>query len=199
MPSVSSTPWRQQRKKRVALYLFVVYGIAAMIWRAHRVWTTWQNRSAATVEREFALEDLATYALAVWFFVRLVQYDRYRIRLDTIADGATGGAPASVDWRHSMTRTFVLLFGVGWVGIGLLQIFALFVFGTADFWVGGLMLIAMGSPLIWYDGWQLRRDRQRHGCCLHCGYDLRASVNRCPECGSPIPHQSNNPASKVPV
>lgn len=33
----------------------------------------------------------------------------------------------------------------------------------------------------------LAKWRSRHtrpGCCLHCGYDLRASAGRCPECGN---------------
>ena len=32
-----------------------------------------------------------------------------------------------------------------------------------------------------------RRWRARHGCCVQCGYDLRASSERCPECGVAIP------------
>jgi hypothetical protein len=35
--------------------------------------------------------------------------------------------------------------------------------------------------------WLVRRREIRRGHCPHCGYDLRASTERCPECGTVVP------------
>src|SRR5688572_9778925 len=45
--------------------------------------------------------------------------------------------------------------------------------------------IAIGSIMAFRMGRQT--TRLRGGLCLKCGYDLRASTDRCPECGSPVP------------
>jgi hypothetical protein len=64
-------------------------------------------------------------------------------------------------------------------------------FVTIPYWALVMMFVAL--PLVW----TVRRRREaatsRRGCCPTCGYDLRATPDRCPECGTspPVP----NPAA----
>ena len=44
----------------------------------------------------------------------------------------------------------------------------------------GSIFIYCASPV------HRRRKRQKLGLCLKCGYDLRGSQNRCPECGTSL-------------
>jgi hypothetical protein len=39
-------------------------------------------------------------------------------------------------------------------------------------------------PPWWYLRWRRRRRRSAENRCAACGYDLRGSAERCPECGT---------------
>jgi hypothetical protein len=57
---------------------------------------------------------------------------------------------------------------------------------TYQLQVAGWLLIVMGSfPLLWWAFKAAVRKRARaFGRCSNCGYDLRATPDRCPECGT---------------
>ena len=61
------------------------------------------------------------------------------------------------------------------------------------FWLFAIPYWAVALPLAAAAGWgwwagRRRGRREKTGRCLRCGYDLRASAERCPECGTPAPH-----------
>ena len=53
-------------------------------------------------------------------------------------------------------------------------------------WVGNSLLV-IGAIAILVEDTRVKRRKRRldAGRCANCGYDLRASPDRCPECGTP--------------
>jgi hypothetical protein len=82
---------------------------------------------------------------------------------------STPGEVSLPGFRYSLNRNFM-----GSIGQLLVH----------DAYVVTLLAIA---PLAWGIAFRRRRSRARRaraGLCARCGYDLRASTGRCPECGA---------------
>jgi hypothetical protein len=94
-----------------------------------------------------------------------------------------------------LSRLVILLLLVGFAAIS----WGIFIDDDAGIVRGGRWLIAAGTPLTLYNAWrqhrQWRRDnRSWLGQCVECGYDLRGSPGRCPECGAAAPPPTRPPA-----
>ena len=72
---------------------------------------------------------------------------------------------------------------------------------VVSFWLVACVVIPL--PTIAAVRSMIRRKRLklrlRQGRCLNCGFDLRASKNRCPECNHPIPTPTNPPPTPPPA
>lgn len=54
--------------------------------------------------------------------------------------------------------------------------------------LGGLTILPLARGTLFLRRHSRRARWKRNGCCLKCGYDLRATPDRCPECGH-VPRQ----------
>ena len=64
-----------------------------------------------------------------------------------------------------------------------------------------VILLCVPLPAIWLRRRLRRRYRLRHGLCIKCGYDLRATPasGKCQECGTQVPHDHRPTISPAPT
>ncbi len=95
-----------------------------------------------------------------------------------IAHESYGGIGGILDWSSQQKHFLGFAFGTGMNQVGANLVFAI------PLW----FLTALSAlPLLLL--WRGRRRRERQAklnLCANCGYDLRATPERCPECGMEV-------------
>ncbi|HEY2589613.1 MAG TPA: hypothetical protein VGI81_27960 [Tepidisphaeraceae bacterium] len=162
-----------RRLSTVAWVLSLTLCVATIaLWVAN----VWHEGTFGRVGSRFTAYALAASGTITLYVSATDAGDRARWLADTWPAPA-GGGPGDFQWR---TLGFVQGVG-GTAGRNVVRAWT-----APDWFIAGLFAIAPAVHLVRL----LRRRGARRagatGRCATCGYDLRASTERCPECGTPI-------------
>jgi hypothetical protein len=126
-----------------------------------QVWLTWWSRDYTATANARDAATRRGLPKAGWFYLR---------------SGPLSGAAADNSLLESMGFHF-------WLREPVTALDTSSEVG-APFWAVALACLA--APVLWFRQARRGHARRRAGLCARCGYDLRASPQRCPECGAAV-------------
>jgi hypothetical protein len=200
------------RRRLINLFVWTLAGLAVLtavvwvrsFWRVDRVyirtagaqWRVESSGGGLTMDRFGGWPEGPTWAyqsLDVDFFRQrtpLVSYSPRNVWRGGPLIGATGRAwvqltaTGAVDWGTQLSlEAFKARAAappdITWVPFSSVRI---------SYWAVILLLLlpVIGRFVRWMSVRIARRSRRSRGLCVDCGYDLRASPARCPECGASV-------------
>jgi hypothetical protein len=118
---------------------------------------------------------------------RLVEFISRNGRLDVLYYGTWNGGVGDIGYTYVPGSPYALVgtdysrryigFGTGITGYGGRFI-------NLPYWLAVVVLAILPSIAWRQHHRRLQHERLERGICLVCGYDLRATPDRCPECGT---------------
>jgi hypothetical protein len=152
----------------------------------------WLDPAAPVVEYGQVVD---TYLGEVWF-------DRWQDAFDPKDRGLSIGPLGQDHWRYNREHpmSYRAFSFATWLGFWdyhpsyINKMASNYLIPVQSFGVPFWLIVTMFAilPGFWVIAFFRRRIRHRPGFCRNCGYDLRATPDRCPECGTAPPKQHPN-------
>ena len=171
--------------------------LSALWWAAVLILWVWSGSHYGLVSHE-ASSGVGTELIAIPGHVVLYHYDAYPARQEPPQEWGVQAEPLALPMGGQLAAEFSGRLSRQWSEVGGLVLETAPYYGPGTSRVvirvdDGLLASACGAAVVARRRIVARERRAAAGQCRRCGYDLRASPERCPECGVAADHDGTQP------